>query len=158
MQQDDDTPIIKQVTYPLTVDYVRAMITLPPEPDVEYTECFPYDPIHHTYDMMLAGDTGLAYMIESVNGEESYTLVHLPSARFLNIGWFVETEALAQRWISWLLQLADWTNEQPRIKQDRLFDTLALVCAGMLVDPELDVDPLAFNPVEQLQFGVSDVA
>jgi hypothetical protein len=158
MQQGDDTTITNQTVYPIAVDYTHTTITLPPEPSAEYTDYAPYDPAQHTYDMMLAGDTGLAYIIESINSELSYTIVHLPSARFLNIGWFVETEALAQRWISWLLELADWTEAQPHIKHDRLFDALALICAGMLVDPELDADPLTFDPVEQLQFGVSNVA
>jgi hypothetical protein len=142
----------------LAVTYTRSLVTLPPEPGVEYNDYCPYTPEQHTYDMMVAGDTGLAYMVESVNGEPSYTVVHLPSARFLNIGWFVETERLAQRWISWLLQLADWSAAVPQIHNDRLFDALALVCAGMLIDPELDVDPLTFNPVQQLQFATSDVA
>jgi hypothetical protein len=152
MQQEDDAAVIEQVVHPIAIEYTHTTITLPAKLGV------PYDPAQHTYEMMLAGDTGLAYVIESVNNEPGYTLVHLPSARFLNIDWFVETERLAQRWIAWLLQLADWTEAQPRIKHDRLFDALALVCAGMLVDPELDTDPLTFNPVQQLQFAASDVA
>jgi hypothetical protein len=150
--------ILSSTTDLIAIPYTRSTVTLSPEPDVEYNACFPYDPAQHTYEMMLAGDTGLAYMIESVNGESSYTVVHLPSARFLNIGWFVESERLAQRWISWLLQLADWSAVTPQIHSDRLFDTVALVCAGMLVDPELDVDPTLFDPVQHLQFAVSHVA
>lgn len=136
-----------------SIEYVHATITLPPDPDVGYDEYLPYHPEQRTYEMMIAGDTGLAYMQESIHEDLAYTVIHLPSARFLNIDWFVETERLARQWIAWLVLLADWTEPEPQIRQGMLFETLALASAGMLVDPELEDDPGAFNPVEQLRFA-----
>lgn len=143
----------KQAVYPIAIGFVSATMTLPPDPEVEYDEHFQYDPAHHTYQMMVAGDTGLAYANVPVDGSSSYTVVHLPSGRFLNLGWFVETEQLAQRWIGWLIQLADWSGPVPRMKQDQLSELLALLCAGMLVDARLEDDPDTFDPKEQLQFA-----
>jgi hypothetical protein len=102
--------------------------------------------------MIVAGDTGLAYVDIPIDGDTCYTVVHLPSARFLRIGWFAETEQLAQKWVEWLLQLADWTEPEPKIKPGTLFEVVALVCAGILVDPRLEAHP-EFNPVERLWFA-----
>jgi hypothetical protein len=152
------TRSINQTTPGLTdaVEYIRRVVTLPPDPDMEH-DTFPccYTPELHTHEMMVAGDTGLAYFEMGDLPGPSYTVVHLPSGRLLNAGWAVESERLVQRWIAWLLQLADWTGPIPQVRQGYLFETFALTCAGILVDPLLDDDPEAFDPMTQVQFAAS---
>lgn len=137
------------------ITYTRTCITLPPDPDVTYTEYFPYRAEDHTYEMVLAGDTGLAYVRQDHQEGPSYTVVHLPSGRFLNYSWSVETEKLARKWIARLLQFADWTWAEPQFHAAQRFELIALLCAGMLVDPLLDDDPDNFDPSTQLQLASS---
>jgi hypothetical protein len=141
------------MTQPDQLHYVCTTLTLPPDPDTEYDESFPYRPELRTYEMVLAGDSGLAYMQDSTCDDPAYTVVHLASGHFVNPGWSVETKRLAGKWIEWLVQLADWTGPVPQIRQECLSDVFALVSTGMLVDPELEDDPDTFNPVEQVQFA-----
>ncbi|HYU74180.1 MAG TPA: hypothetical protein VEL31_16025 [Ktedonobacteraceae bacterium] len=136
-----------------TITYARKTITLPPDPDLD--EYCPSIPALHTYEMAVAEGTGLAYIDEAIDGDSCYTVVHLPSGKFLNVGWFVETERLAQLWIDWLVRFADWTGLLPRIRDKQLFEVFALVSAGMLIDPTFDPEHPGFDP-STVQFAPAD--
>ena len=124
----------------LAIEYKRATVTLPPDPD---NKDYPYDLVLHTYAMTLAGDTGLAYIEEQINNTPAYTVVHVPSGRFLNTDWCAATERLARMWIEWSVKLTDWTGVTPRPRKEYFFELFALASAGMLVDP--DLDPAGIN-------------
>jgi hypothetical protein len=87
--------------------------------------------------MIVGEGTGLGYVEEFVppaSCEKYYTIVHLPSGRFLSLGWSVESEELAILWIERLVKLADWTRFSPQMRSEAAFDVFKLACIGLLSD------------------------